>query len=651
MTPPSRGPVRRVLGGLWRLVDGTRRLVLNLLFLAIVAAIVAAAVGGGPKRLQERTVLVLDLKGPIVEQTPGGARDAALKRLTGEEDTQVRLRDVVGALDWAASDASIERVLLVLDDFAGAGLPTLREVAAAIERVKAAGKQVVAWGSSYTQSQYYLAAHANEVYLHPMGGVALQGYGRLRNYYRDAFERLGVSANVVRVGRYKNAGEPFFANAPSKETLESEAFLYDALWGLYTSGVERARKLEPGSLMRGIDELPGSLKAVGGDLAKLVLQARLVDGLKTRDELRALLLERGVPDEQGKTFRQVGLAEYLAHVKPATKGDAVGIVVAEGEISDGFAAPGRIGGRSTAELIRKAREDERIKALVLRVDSPGGSAFGSELVRRELELTRSAGKPVVVSMGDLAASGGYWIAMAADQVIADAATITGSIGVFGMLPTAAGLMDKVSVRTGGHATTWLATAYDPRRPLDPRFAQGVELAIGHIYSDFIARVAAARKSTPEKIDEVAQGRVWTGQQALERGLVDRTGSLREAVRQAAALAKLDEQAPLRWIEREPGRLAQLASLLETRLVQAAVHALGRELGADFARGWATLLAPGGAASPLAGVPGSLGAVGAGAAGGGLLAGASGEELGWLLESLQRRGPGAAFTHCLCRAEP
>ncbi|MFM7531928.1 MAG: signal peptide peptidase SppA [Rubrivivax sp.] len=638
MNPPSRGPVRRVLGGLWRFVDGARRLVFNLLFLAIIAALVAAAVGGGPKRVQERSVLVLDLKGPIVEQTPGGARDAALKRLTGEEEGQTRLRDVVGALDWAARDAAIERVLLMLDDFEGAGLPTLREVAAAVERFKASGKQVVAWGSSYSQSQYYLAAHASEVYLHPMGAIALQGYGRLRNYYRDAFDRLGVNANVVRVGRYKNAAEPYFANAPSKETLESEAYLYDALWGLYASGVERARKLEPGSLARSIDALPGSLKAVGGNLGKLVLQERLVDALKTRDELRALLIERGVRDEASKTFRQVGLAEYLAHVKPPASGDAVGVVVAEGEISDGFAPPGRIGGRSTAELIRKARDDDRIKALVLRVDSPGGSAFGSELVRRELELTRAAGKPVVVSMGDLAASGGYWIAMAADQVVADAATITGSIGVFGMLPTAPALMDKLSVRTGGHGTTWLSNAYDPRRPLDPRFVQLVEAGIGHIYTDFLARVASARKTTPEKVDEVAQGRVWTGQQALQRGLVDRVGSMREAVRQAAALAKLGEEPPLRWIEREPGRLQQIASLLEARLAQVFGQALGQAWGQALGRAAGTAadaLGQGVGAQPLT-QP---------------LAQTLASDLGWLLEGSAQAPGRAVFAHCLCRAEP
>ena len=550
-----------------------------------------------------------------------------MQQLSGEEEGQTRLRDVVGALDWAAQDAAVERVLLMLDDFSGAGLPTLREVAAAIERVKAAGKQVVAWGSSYDQRQYYLAAHASEVFLHPMGAVSMEGYGRLRNYYRDAFERLGVSANVVRVGKYKNAAEPFFASAPSRETLESEAFLYDAMWGLYTQGVERARKLPEGTVARAIDALPGSLKAVGGDAARLAVQNKFVDGLKTRDELRQLLVERSVADEAGRTFRQVRLAEYLAHVKPPEGGDQIGVIVAEGEISDGSAPPGSIGGRSTAELIRKARDNERIKALVLRVDSPGGSAFGSELVRRELEITRAAGKPVVVSMGDLAASGGYWIAMAADQVIADEATITGSIGVFGMLPTGTGLMEKASLRTGGYATTWLATAYDPRRDLDPRFVELVEASIGRIYTDFTTRAAAARKTTPEKIDEVAQGRVWTGKQALERGLVDKVGSFRDALRQAAALAKLDEQAPVRWIEREPGRLQRLAGLLNARLAQAFGWDLRTWLGLGQLPPWAGL-----------GLPGEL-------------TSQAREDLSWLAEAMRRREPHAAFVHCLCRAEP
>jgi protease-4 len=619
MRSERRGVVRTVLGGLWWLVDGARRVFLNGLFLLIVGAALFAWFASRPPKLQDRTVLVLNLSGPIVEQRSGSARDVALKQLRGQDAGQTRLRDVLVVLDAAAKDAKIERALLILDELSGGGLSTQREVAAAIDRFKASGKQVVAWGSGYDQRQYYLAAHASEVYMHPMGAVELEGFGRLRNYYRDAFDRLGVTANVLRVGKYKNAGEPFFASEPSKETLESDAFLYGAMWALYTQGVEKARKLPPGSIAKLIDALPGSLKAVGGDIARLTLEAKLVDGLKTRDELRKLLVERGAPDDDKKTFRQVSFNDYLAGVKRPKGGDAIGVVVAEGEIVDGEAPPGRVGGRSTAELIRKARDDESIKALVLRVNSPGGSAFGSELVRRELELTRAAGKPVVVSMGDVAASGGYWVSLAADEVIAEPATITGSIGVFGMLPTAEGLMDKVSVRTGGYSTTWLGSAYDPRKALDPRFAELVQSAIDHTYGEFISKTAAARKTTPEKIDEVAQGRVWTGAQAKERGLIDRTGSYGDALAAARTRSKLGDDARVSYLERDAGRFERIVEFFSASALQA--------LGLPAAGAWMT---------------------------GGLPAGAAREaqrELGWVAEVAEQRKPFAAVVHCLCGPVP
>jgi protease IV len=615
MTTEKRGFFRTVLGGLWWLLDGSRRLFFNLLFLAFVVAGLFAIFGGGPPRLQDKTVLVLDLAGPIVEQRAGSARTAALRQVRGEDSNQVRLRDLIAVLDAAATDPKITSTLLVLDDLAGGGLPAQREAAAAIERFKASGKPVLAWSTGYDQRQYYLAAHASEVYLHPMGAVQISGYGRLRNYYRDAFDRLGVSANVLRVGKYKNAAEPFFANAPSKETLESEAFLYDALWALYTQGVERARKLPEGTLAKGLDALPGSLLAVGGDIARLTLESKLVDGLKTRDELRKLLIERGAEDTDTKTFRQVDFNDYLARVKPAQKGDGVGVIVAEGEISDGDAPPGLIGGRSTAELIQKARNDAQVKAIVLRVNSPGGSALGSEMVRRELELTRAAGKPVVVSMGDVAASGGYWVSLAADEVIADAATITGSIGVFGMLPTAEGLMDKLSVHAAGYGTTWLSGAYDPRKALDPRYAELVQSSVNHIYADFTAKAAAARKTTPDKIDAVAQGRVWTGTQAKERGLIDRTGTYADALASARKLAKLGADAPMHYIERDAGRFERLMGLLGARTVQA--------LGLQNALG-----------APFAGLPASA------------IRDAQ-HDLAWVAAVAERRKPFAAVVHCLC----
>ena len=272
-----------VVRGTWHWVDRARRVVWNLVFLALVVAGVAAWLSSGPPALQDKTVLVLDLAGPLVEQFSGSSRDAVLSQLQDGDRQQVRLRDVLGALDAAAQDARIASVLLLLEDLSGGGLQAQREVAAALERFKASGKPVVAWGTGYDQRQYYLAAHANEVYLHPMGSLMIQGYGRLRNYYRDALERVGVSANVVRVGKYKNAAEPYFASGPSKETEESDAALYDALWSLYTQGVEKARHLPAGALASAVAGLPGSLQAVGGDVAQWSVRAKLVDGLKTID--------------------------------------------------------------------------------------------------------------------------------------------------------------------------------------------------------------------------------------------------------------------------------------------------------------------------------------------------------------------------------
>ncbi len=607
--------VRNFFVGAWRFLDASRRALINLIFLMIVVALVWALVGSGAKPLGDKTALVLSLAGPIVEQRSGSLRDTTLAQARGDVQEKTQLRDVLSVLDAAAKDPKISHVVLLLDDFQGAGLSTLREVAAALQRFKVSGKPVIAWGSSYDQRQYYLAAQANEVLLHPMGMVMLEGYGRLRNYYRDALDKLGVSANVIRVGKYKSFGEPYFANAPSKDALEADSLLYNGLWTTYTNGVEQARKLPAGAIALGIAELPQRFAAVGGDAARLAVAEKLVDALKTRDELRKMMIERGAKDDDTKSFRQVSFSDYLARQKTQLTGDVLAVVVAEGEIVEGDAAAGSVGGRSTAELVRKAREDDKVKAVVLRVNSPGGSAFGSELVRRELELTRAAGKPVVVSMGDVAASGGYWISMSADEVIADAGTITGSIGVFAMLPTGDKALDKIGVHAAGVTTTWLGSAGDPRRPLDPRFADLVQASVAHTYADFTAKAAVARKTTPEKIDEVAQGRVWTGAQARERGLVDRLGSYGDALKSAATRAKLEDGYRVVYMERDPGKLARLLDMFGG----AAVRAVGDHIDARLAS---------------AGVPPGL-------------AHGVGRDLGWLAEVADRRKPFMAITHCLC----
>jgi len=573
----------------WWLLDGTRRTLTNLFVLLLIVIVVTAFLTRGPKPLQDKTTLVVKLDGALVEQYSGSSRQQLMAQLQGGNvPHQTRLRDVLAVLDQAAKDDKISAVLLDVAELGSAGLAGLHEVSTALQRFKASGKPVLAYADDYSQRGYFLAAQASEVYVHPMGTVMLQGFGRYRTYYKDALERVGVAPHVIKVGTYKNAVEPYIANGPSPATLEAEGLVYNELWSGFTGAVEAARKLEAGSIAKTIADLPQQLDTVKGDAAQLVLKLKLVDGLKTRDEMRDLLIAKGAKDEQNKTFRQVSMNEYLAHVPdpgaPNKLQPGVGIVVAEGEIVDGEAGPGRIGGDSTARLIRKAREDEAIKALVLRVNSPGGSAFASEIVRRELELTRAAGKPIVVSMGDVAASGGYWISTSSDAVIADPGTITGSIGVFGLLWSGEKLMDKLSLHTGGVTTTWLAGADDPRRPLDPRLQAVIQASVDNIYVRFTGLAAQSRKSTPEKIDAVGQGRIWTGAQAKERGLVDRLGSLDDAVQAAVKLGKLDvkagEKPRVAYVERDVSRRERLLASLTGAVAPSVAQAFAPLLGLD-----------------------------------------------------------------------
>jgi protease-4 len=612
--------LRRGIGALWRGLDATRRFVLNLIFLLILIFLVWGMFGGGLKPLAPKTALVLDLKGELVEERAGSVRDSVVAGLSGNGRRLVRLPDVLKALDSAAKDANVGDVLLLLDEMSGGGLASVREIGAAVERVKAAGKRVVVWGGNFDQKRYLIAAHASEVYLHPMGMVLIEGFGRHRNYYRDALDKVGVTVNLMKVGTYKSFAEPFIGNGPSQAAQEADAFLYNGLWTAYTTEVEQARKLPAGSIAKGIDELPQRLTAANGNAAKVALDWKLIDGIKTRDEVREMFVKRGAYDARIKSFRQVGLDDYVGRHPDKPFGDAVAVVVAAGDITDGTGGPGMVGAISTSNLIRSVREDDSVKAVVLRVNSPGGSAYGSELIRRELELTRAAGKPVVVSMGDVAASGGYWISMAADEVIADPSTVTGSIGVFAILPTADKVVDKLGIHTAGVTTTWLADAYNPLRPLDPRFGQLIQSAINHVYDEFTTKAALARKTTPAKIDEVGQGRVWTGTQAKERGLVDRLGSYGDALRSAAKRANLGDDFRITYAE-QPTTLAERVlermGLSDAQIlnVQVKLGLLPVDLGAAALSGNAT-----------AGIT---------------------RDLGWLSAVADRKQPFAAVTHCLC----
>jgi protease IV len=541
-------PVWSFLTGIWQFIRFTNHMVF---FIALIVAlfffvmVITLGLSSGSARgpVQEKTALVLALKGNLVEQYTSAPIQRAFAQATGDSSREFQLRDLLAAIDAAKKDPKIDRIVLLTDGFNTAGFAALHELGAALKDFRSGGKQIIAYGAGMEQKQYYLAAQANEVYLDPDGSVLLEGIGRYRLFYREALQdKLGVDVHLFRVGEFKSAAEPYILDAASPASREADLFWMNDVWNRYVAEIAAARKLPVDAITTLVSTMPARVAAVQGDLAKLALDEKLVDGLKTPDEIETMLSQRGARNDEDDSFRQIDFDGYLAQqVTPATLmagGPQVGVVVAEGEISDGKQAPGSVGGESTSELIRQARLDDDVKALVLRVNSPGGGVFPSEQIRREIALTKAAGKPVVVSMGNVAASGGYWISMNADRIYADSSTITGSIGIFGLWMSAPRALEKIGVRSDGVATTPLAGAFDPTRPLDPEAGNLIQSVINHGYAQFIGKVATARKSTPEKIDMIARGRVWSGAQAKERGLVDEIGGLREAQVYAAQLAKL-----------------------------------------------------------------------------------------------------------------
>lgn len=571
----TRGPIARFFVGLWDAMNFTRRLILNLLFFGLLLLFLAAlGAGKQVKPLLERTTLVIEPQGRLVEQYTQDPATRALSKAMGEDMGEVQLRDLLRALEAARTDKRIERVLLKLDGLQADGVASLRELADAIAELKASGKQVIAFAEMMDQRQYLLAAQANEVYLDPMGGLLLEGLARYRQYYREGLQdKLGVDVHLFKVGEYKSAAEPFVRDDASPEAKEADLFWMNDVWQRYLADVARARRLDPAQLAAGIEQLPAQIEAARGDLAQYALRARLVDGLRTREQVEDLLAERGVADADAEGgFRQIDLDGYVGHLNralnPADPRPQVAVVVAAGEITGGEQPPGTVGGESTSALLREARDDDKVKAVVLRVDSPGGEVFASEQIRREVEALRKAGKPVVVSMGDVAASGGYWIAMNADRIYADASTITGSIGIFGMIPTLPRALDKIGVHTDGVGTTRFAGAFDLTRPLDPEVGRVIQAVIEKGYRDFTGKVASARGKPVAAIDAVGRGRVWSGAQAKARGLVDELGGLRAAIADAARRAKLGKRGEyrVRYVEKTPTPFERFfAGLAESRV--------------------------------------------------------------------------------------
>ncbi|HME41385.1 MAG TPA: signal peptide peptidase SppA [Steroidobacteraceae bacterium] len=541
-------------GLVWRILDGIRR-VLHLVLLLVIFGFILAALHTSIPIVPRSAALVIAPEGELVEQLSSDPVRRALGQASGGPAPETVLRDITDAIAAAKSDSRIKLIVLDLGSLGSSGLSKLQEIGTALKDFRASGKRVVAAADSLDQTQYYLAAQAGEVYLDPMGLVYLDGYSYYRMFLKDAIDKLGVDVNVFRAGTFKSYTDQFSRSDMAASEREESSVWLDALWNAYQQDVTRARSLPAGALKEFIADEPAALAAVNGDAAKLALQRGLVTALKSRrqlaDELKVLVGE----DDDTHSFNSISMNQYLAsvrskHVLKSKSDSKVGIVVASGEILDGHQPPGTIGGESTADLLRQARFDHAVKAVVLRVDSPGGSMFASEQILREVQTLRKAGKPVVVSMSTYAASGGYYISAAANQIFASPTTLTGSIGVFSVVPTFQRTLEKLGVKVDGLGTTPLAGDMRQDRPLTAASRQILQTSVDHAYAEFLRRVGDGRKKPVADVDKIAQGRVWAGVDAQRIGLVDTLGGLKDATDAAAKLAELGSDYDVEYIEPE-----------------------------------------------------------------------------------------------------
>ncbi|MCH7853418.1 MAG: signal peptide peptidase SppA [Proteobacteria bacterium] len=547
---------------LWRGVDGLRK-VLHLFVLLFLFAIVFGALSSTAPSLPSKAALIIAPAGGLVEQLDGDPYDRAIEELLGEEKPQTLVQNIIDGLRFAKDDARIRVVVLELDHLGGGGFSKLERVADALDDFRESGKPVIATASSYSQGAYYLAAHASEIYMHPDGLFLPEGFGIYGNYYKNALDMLKIDWNVFRVGTYKSAVEPFLRTDMSDEDRSSKSRLIDQLWDKYQADVVAARGLEQDAVSDYSNNLLVHLSEHEGDFAETARELGFIDDLVTHVELQRIVVEYVGSDDTDRGYQSADLDDYLAHMRlfdgVKSSKQNVAIVVAAGEILNGSQSPGTIGGESTAKLLRRALRDDAVKAVVLRVDSPGGSAFASEQIRNEVEALRAAGKPVVASMSSVAASGGYWISMAADRIYARETTITGSIGIFGMFPTFQRTLDAIGITTDGVGSTPWSGQFRVDREMSDDAKQLIQTVINHGYDDFISKVAEHRNMDKKAVDTIAQGQVWTGRDALELGLIDGIGDLEFSIEMAAELAGLEAgEYGTRYIEKSLSPTEQFA---------------------------------------------------------------------------------------------
>ena len=539
----------------WRLLNFIRELILNLFLVLLIlvgVGIYLSFQSSSTSTAPARGALLVDLSGVVVDQPSVNNRVRQWGReLLGASSSRLQensLFDVVDSIRKAKDDKNITGMVLQLNDFAGADQPSLRYIGKALREFRDGGKPIFAIGDSYNQTQYFLASYANKIYLSPQGAVDLHGFATNNLYYKSLLDMLKVTTNIFRVGTYKSAVEPLIRDDMSPAAREADSRWIGGLWQNYLETVAANRQLTPQQLFPGAAGVLSGLQAAGGDTARYALDNKLVDELASRTAIENQLVKAFGWDKQANDFNATSIYDYQP--KPdANQGGKIAVVFANGAIMDGPQTPGNVGGDTTAAELRQARLDPAIKAVVFRVNSPGGSVSASEVIRSELAAVRAAGKPVVVSMGGMAASGGYWVSTPADYIIASPSTLTGSIGIFGIINTYEKTLDTLGVHTDGVATSPLADIA-VTKALPQEFSQMMQLNIENGYKNFLDLVAKSRKMTPQQVDQIAQGHVWLGSDAKVNGLVDQLGDFDDAVKKAAELAKL-QQWQLDWFVDTP----------------------------------------------------------------------------------------------------
>lgn len=550
----------------WRLLNFVREFILNLFLVVLIlicAGIFFQFSSSSTPAEPQKGALIVDLSGVVVDKPSVSNKLSKIGRqLLGSSSDKLKensLFDVVDAIRQAKGDANITGMVLDLRDFAGADQPSLQYIGKALREFRDSGKQIYATGDSYSQAQYYLASFANKIYLSPQGTVDLHGFATNGLYYKSLLDKLKVSSHVFRVGTYKSAVEPFLRDDMSPAARDADSRWIGELWQNYLNTVSANRQITPEQLFPGAQGVLDGLQKVGGDTAVYAKDSKLVDELASRSLVDQQLTKIFGWDKQAKDYKGTSIYDYQVKDNGSTDGN-IAVIMANGAIMDGDETAGSVGGDTTAMEIREARLDPKIKAIVFRVNSPGGSVTASETIREELAAAKEAGKPVVVSMGGMAASGGYWISTPANYIIASPSTLTGSIGIFGVINTVENTLDSIGVHTDGVSTSPLADI-STTKALPPEVQQMMQMSIENGYKNFLGLVAHSRNKTPEQIDQIAQGHVWTGTDAKANGLVDAMGDFDDAVAKAAELAKLKD-AKLSWYQDDPNFMDLLFSQMD-----------------------------------------------------------------------------------------